>query len=92
MRRQADGIRGLTPARAEMRCTIFSAKCDPTADMLLASLTSGEVIDEAAPSTVFTTPDAVKKCVLRSSISSTADAPTTSSWLPLSTPKARLTG
>jgi hypothetical protein len=29
---------------------------------------------------------------LRSSISSTADAPTTSSWLPLSTPKARLTG
>ena len=29
---------GLTPARAEMRCTIFSAKCDPTADMLLACL------------------------------------------------------
>jgi hypothetical protein len=44
------------------------------------------------PSTAFTTPDAVEKCVLRSSISSTADAPTTSSWLLLSTPKARLTG
>ena len=43
--------------------------------MLLACLTSGEVIDETAPSMAFTTPDAVKKCVLRSSISSTADAP-----------------
>jgi len=92
MRRQADGIRGLTLARADMRCSIFSAKCDPTADMLPACLTSGEVIDEAAPSTAFTTPDAVKKCVFEVFDLEHGRRPHDVKLVAALDPKARLTG